>query len=180
LSPGTKNAQEPCGATLLFQFESFFQRQSIGMVQLILKGDLSMKKMSVIAILFGATIFCGTAQAADLTGTWMAVPEKSHGALSGRSQHNPDHTGEVIHIPKAKIPWTLKITSQQGTSFHGQWCSNRKCEKLVGTTRKDGSMLMADEDSTFFATMYENEMELCVVQPGKSLQLSICHMMKKK
>lgn len=41
-------------------------------------------------------------------------------------------------------------------------------------------MLMADEDSTFFASMYENEMELCIAQPGKSLQLSICHMMEKK
>jgi hypothetical protein len=41
-------------------------------------------------------------------------------------------------------------------------------------------MLMVDEDSTFFATMYGDEMELCVTESGEDFRIAACNFLKKQ
>jgi len=133
----------------------------------------------MLGLLLGA-FFCGSpVLAVDLVGEWgNIVSEDHHGALSGAPDHELRPVGN--HFVTRDLLWTLKITSREGNGFHGQWCSLKKCEQLVGVVRKDGSMLMVDEDSTFFATMYGDEMELCVTEPGEAFRLAACLIMKKK
>ena len=141
-----------------------------------------MKKQIVIGLLAATGFFCTSAQALDVSGDWKIIDGKSQGALGGQPKL-PGRAAGDQHIfgeaSEIKIPMVLKINSQKGNSLHGQWCHPKKCEKVVGVIRKDGSILMADEDSTYLGTMYGNEMELCVTQPGKSLRIAICHMMGK-
>lgn len=115
---------------------------------------------------------------ADLAGEWVSQPGKGSGALSGAPQHGTRPAGK--HFNTGDLPWILKITSQEGSGFHGEWCSPKKCEELVGVVRRDGTLLMVDEDSTFHATMYGEEMELCVTEPGEGFRVASCHIMKKK
>jgi len=143
-------------------------------------------KTSVILATLAITV-CASAQAIDLSGEWKVVAAKSQGAIAitsgNKSPHVTDFPAGDKHItaetPAASLPFVLKINSQKGNSFHGQWCSPKKCEKAAGVIRKDGTILMVDDDSTYLATMYGSEMDLCVTQPGKSIRMAICHMMEK-
>ncbi len=136
-----------------------------------------MRKLILLGAFLGVVVLCSTALAGDLVGEWQALAGKHYGALSGAPQHSVRPSGSYY---STDIPWVLKVTEQEGSGFHGQWCSPKKCESLVGVIRKDGSMLMVDEDSTFHATMYGDEMELCVTEPGESSRIAVCNTMKKK
>ncbi|MCA1743672.1 MAG: hypothetical protein ABR542_06210 [Desulfonatronovibrio sp.] len=137
-----------------------------------------MRRIFFLGFMLGMFILSSPAAAADLEGEWKNIErEGHHGALSG----NPDHgtMPEGNHFA-SHIPWTLKITDQKDNGFHGQWCSSKMCENLVGVIRRDGSIIMVDEDTTFFATMYGDEMELCSTEPGKDFRVAACNILKKK
>lgn len=139
-----------------------------------------MKRMIILGLFLGVSFCSSPVLGMDLLGEWVNVErEGHHGALSGTQDHETRTPGDHF-VKHDDVSWTLKITSQKGNGFHGQWCSPNKCEDLVGVIRKDGSMLMVDEDSTFFATMHGEKMELCVTETGKDLRVAACHMMKKK
>ncbi len=137
-------------------------------------------KRTLFLVLLLAVVFCSMpVLAIDLVGEWGNIEREGyHGALSGTPHHETRPPGD--HFSSHDIPWTLKITSQKGNGFHGQWCSPKMCEGLVGVIRKDGSMLMVDEDTTFFATMYGDEMEFCPTEPGKDFRVAACQILKKK
>jgi hypothetical protein len=137
-----------------------------------------MKEVLIIGTLLGVFLLSGPARAGDLVGDWEVVAGTRHGAISGTPHHGTRPTGD--HFVPQDVVWTLKISSQEGNGFHGQWCSPKKCEGLVGVVRRDGSMLMVDEDSAFFATLYGEEMELCVTEPGEAFRVAACQIMKKK
>ena len=143
-----------------------------------------MKKRIALALFVTVGLSCAAVQAVDLTGEWKVVPGKSQGVISGKPAHPTGFSAADRHVtvaePGASPIFVLKIVSQKANGFHGQWCSPKKCEKAVGVIRKDGSILMVDEDSTYLGTMYENEMELCVTQAGKPLRIAICSMMAKQ
>jgi len=136
-----------------------------------------MRKLTVFGAFLGVVLLCSAVFAGDLAGEWKAVAGKHSGAISGTTGHGDRPAGDHY---STGIPWVLRITSQEGVGFHGKWCSPKKCEPLVGVIRKDGSMLMVDEDSTILATMYGDEMEVCVTEIGKSSRVAACIMMKKK
>lgn len=137
-----------------------------------------MKKLLALAALSGMLVCGKFVLADDIIGEWVSTPEVSHGALSGLTHHGTRPAGE--HFTHKDMVFTLTITSREGNGFHGEWCSTKMCEKLVGVIRRDKTMLMVDEDSTFFGTMYGNEMELCVTEPGEDFLLATCLMMKRK
>ena len=142
-----------------------------------------MNKGIALGLLVAAGLLCGSAQALNLSGEWKLVEGNSQGALSGQPAHINRKAGDQ-HITgdasEPALPFVLTVTSQKGNSFHGKWCGPKKCEKTVGVIRKDGTILMADDDSTYLGTMYGSEMELCVTQHGKALRLAVCHMIEKK
>ena len=135
-----------------------------------------MRKLTVFGAFLLIVLPCSAVFAGDLVGEWKAVEGKNYGAVSGAPGHAVRPSGQHF---SAAIPWVLKVTSQQNGGFHGEWCSPKGCEPLVGVIRKDGSLLMVDEDSTLHGTMYGDEMEVCVTEPGKSSRVSACNMMKK-
>ncbi len=135
-----------------------------------------MRKLAVFGAFLGVVMCFGNVFAGDLVGEWQAITGKHSGALSGAPGHAVRSPGDHF---TTDIPWVLKITAQEGAGLQGQWCSPKKCEPLVGVIRKDGSMLMVDEDTTFLGTMYGDEMELCVTEPGKTFRIAACNMMKK-
>lgn len=137
-----------------------------------------MRGSIIFVVLVGLALFCSPVMAADLVGKWESIPEKGQGALSGTPDHKTRPAGDYL-LPNETV-WVLEITNQEGSGFHGKWCSPKDCEGLVGAIRRDGTMLMADEDSTFHATMYGDEMELCVTEPGGEFRVASCHIMKKK
>lgn len=138
-----------------------------------------MKKVLFVGLVLGAFLCSSPAAAVDLVGEWVNIErEGHHGALSGTPDHGVRPAGD--HFATYEIPWTLKITDQKGNGFHGRWCSPNMCEGLVGVIRRDGSILMVDEDTTFFVTMYGDEMELCGTEPGIDFRVAACQIMKKK
>lgn len=145
-----------------------------------------MRTKHVCCLSLGLLLLGSSVSAQDLIGDWQSIPGRSYGAISGQSEpsHNPARPAGDHHVAQdsaeTALSWMLKITDQQGNSLHGQWCSPTTCESLVGVIRRDGSIVMVDEDSTFFATMYGEEMELVVTEPGEDLRVAVSHTMQKK
>lgn len=134
-----------------------------------------MKSLAVAACLaFLAT----AAVAGDLTGEWKSTGE-TWGALSGEGDHKVT-PGQDDRYASQSATWTLKIAQQEGGAFHGEWCSPNGCEDLVGVVRKDGSILMADEDSHFTAMLHEGDLEVCVLESDDDFRVAVCQMMTKQ
>jgi hypothetical protein len=132
----------------------------------------------IFVVLLGLAICCSPVTAAELVGKWESNPEVGQGALSGTPDHKTRPAGD--HVLPNETLWILEVTNQEGNGFHGKWCSPNVCEELVGVIRRDGTMLMVDEDSTLLATMYGDEMELCITEPGGDFRVAACHIMKMK
>ena len=110
-----------------------------------------------------------------LEGTWKAM-EGGGGAIVGG-----DHGGEEAKYTDGKgLEWTLTIEEQKGQAFHAQWCSQNRCEDVVGVQRMQGGILMADEDGHFEGTVIHNKMELCYVESGKDVRVADCHILHKE
>ncbi len=143
-----------------------------------------MKKVLFAVVAWSVFSVSTAAVAEDLTGEWLSVSGKSYGVVSGQPVHHPTRPAGIHHIAgddaATAMTWRLLITDQQDNSFHGQWCSPSRCEALAGVVRRDGSVIMVDEDSTFFATLYGDEMELIITEPGEQLRVAVSHTMRKK
>ncbi len=134
-----------------------------------------MKMRSII--LAGVLVVGATPALADghLVGTWKAV-EGGGGAIVGS-----DHGGkDVSYTGDNDLTWTLRVEEQSGSGFHAQWCSQNKCEDVVGVERMNGGILMADEDGHFEGTVIHNKMELCYVESGKDVRVADCHILQKQ
>jgi len=119
--------------------------------------------------------------AQDLVGEWVVVEGMSVGARTG-TPSGGDHANESGNYIQPNVPaieWTLRITEAGDRGFIGEWCSPKLCEPLAGAVRKDGSAVMADEDSLFTLTRDGSDLELCVTSAGKNLQIAVCHTMRR-
>ncbi|TVM14861.1 hypothetical protein DPQ33_16690 [Oceanidesulfovibrio indonesiensis] len=138
-----------------------------------------MKRLTMCLVVAACMAFLTTSAAAgDLVGEWTSTGE-TWGALSGEGGHKITPGPDNRYAAKGAT-WTLKIAQQEGGAFHGEWCSPNECEDLVGVVRKDGSILMADEDSHFMAMLHGAEMEVCVLEAGDDFRVAVCQMMTKK
>lgn len=124
-----------------------------------------------------ALMLAGSALAMELTGEWVNSSDV-YGAANGGGMHGGKETGKRIRTGKSALSLTIEV--HDGSGLTGTWCSPKACEALVGVVRKDGTLLMADEDSYFLGTMYGEEMELCTLEAGKDFQLATCRMIRKK
>ncbi|THB64843.1 MAG: hypothetical protein D6E12_13965 [Desulfovibrio sp.] len=134
-----------------------------------------MKRNLVCLVVLGMMLLPLGAFAQDLVGEWV-ITGTSWGATAGDTDHG---VGTGDRFVSAASGWTLFIEQVEEGAFHGRWCGPNICEDLVGVVRRDGSLLMADEDSTFFGTMYGEDLELCVIEPGESLRIAACRMMQR-
>lgn len=120
----------------------------------------------------------GPALANDqLAGTW--TTSEMHGARAGAPDHHPEG-GDAFHH-EAGLTFRLTVEELQSNGFHGQWCSEVRCEDLVGVVRADGeTVLMADEDGTFTGTLRDGQFELCYVEADAEDRVAFCSMMTKQ
>ncbi len=140
--------------------------------------------LAIVGGLLGATACAGEStnvDAQNLIGDWVVVEGASVGARTGTPQGS-DHATEAgdYLLPNAPaIEWTLRITDAAPGGLIGQWCSPRLCEPVAGAVRRDGTAIMADEDSIFTLARYGNEIELCVASPGDIFQVAACHLLRR-
>lgn len=139
----------------------------------------------VTVVALGGATACGggpeAIDAADLVGEWTPVEGASVGARNGSPQGS-DHateSGGFLHPDVPAIAWTLRIDEANAGGFLGEWCSPKLCEPAVGAVRRDGTAVMADEDSTFTLARYGDELELCVVSPGETFQVAVCFTLRR-
>lgn len=117
----------------------------------------------------------------DLVGEWVSVDGSSVGARAG-SPSGSDHAtqgGSFVHPNAPTIEWSLEITEAGPRGFIGEWCSPKLCESLAGVVRKDGTAIMADEDSYFTLTRDGDQLELCVASASVDYQVAVCMTLRR-
>lgn len=147
------------------------------------RGRLAFVVAMVATGLLGATACADESASIDtgnLVGDWVVVDGTSVGARTGAplAADHASAAGDFILPDGPAIEWTLRITDAAPGGFIGEWCSPKQCEPLAGAVRRDGTAVMADEDSTFTLVRYGDELELCVVSPGENFQVAACRMMR--
>jgi hypothetical protein len=120
--------------------------------------------------------------ARELIGEWAVVEGASVGARSGAPQDSDhaDAAGDFILPNAPAIDWTFRVIDADERGFIGEWCSPRICESLAGAVRRDGTAVMADEDSVLTLSRVDDELELCVVTPGETFQVVACHLLRSR
>ena len=136
-----------------------------------------LKSVAIAGALALVLCVAGPASAMDLSGEWVNTSDV-YGAANGGGMHGGKETGKRIRSGKSALSLTIEV--HDGSGLTGTWCSAKACESLVGVVRRDGTLLMADEDTYFLGTLYGEEMELCTLEAGKDFQLATCRMIRKK
>ncbi|MFW5734342.1 MAG: hypothetical protein ACOCWR_04700, partial [Oceanidesulfovibrio sp.] len=129
-----------------------------------------MKQLTICMAVAAFFVFMATsATAENLMGEWQSTGEV-WGAVSGTGSHGIEGSGD--RHSKQDVIWTLKITSQENGGLHGEWCGPNNCEDLLGVVRKDGSIIMVDEDSHFMGAMMGEKLEVCVMEAGQEFRVA--------
>ncbi|WP_295402247.1 hypothetical protein [uncultured Thiocystis sp.] len=137
-----------------------------------------MKKFN-FTLIVGILLISGSALAdGNLVGKWVEVEGSRHGAKAGTTPHGA-HVGDR-YVAESELILTLTVEKQENRSFHAQWCSQYKCEDVVGVIRRDGTLLMADEDGTYTGTLLGDTLELCYTQASPAFRLAACRDMVKQ
>jgi|GEM_PF-5358959 len=76
--------------------------------------------------------------------------------------------------------WQLEVTGQKGCAFHGDRCGSNQCETVVGPVRRNGELLMADEEGISLGTLEGGVLDLCYVEPSTDFQVASCLALKLK
>ncbi len=120
--------------------------------------------------------------ARDLIGEWAVVEGASVGARSGtpRDADHATESGDFILPNAPAIDWTLRVMEADERGFIGEWCSPAQCKSLAGAVRRDGTAIMADEDSVFALSRDGDALELCLMTPGESFQVVACHLLRSR
>jgi len=147
-------------------------------------------KKTVMFVLMGM-MMAPFVMAQDLTGEWVSV--ESWGVKNGQGQHRLsnsqnrwinrceiDEEKPTHSDPKCKMQLTITEQSEDGRSFYGKRCSQKKCEPVMGVVKSNGDILMADEDGYFDVTMQGEMMELCYLEASQQFQIAVCENLVKK
>ncbi len=121
----------------------------------------------------------------DFFGIWEA--EESWGAQRGTSDHifENEATGAMrsgdIFAEGEAGSFTLNVTrmSDDGRSFHAEWCGPHKCESTVGVIGFDGTIRMADHDGYFEGRLNGDRLEFCYLEASADTQIAGCHSYRK-
>jgi hypothetical protein len=73
------------------------------------------------------------------------------------------------------VPYTLKIDTQDGRRFSATLSSQRASETLVGVISRTGTIFLADDDGTDYATLIgPDRMEICHLRSGSETRIAAC------
>lgn len=135
------------------------------------------KTLFALMMIVAFSLSTSLAIAEDLVGEWNEVD--NWGARAGVSEHDLGDGDYFLSMKNAQF--MLKITEQStdGRAFHGEWCSENKCEDAVGVIRSNGDILIADEDGYMLGTLLSDTMELCYMEADSKIRIANCRLMEK-
>ncbi|MFY9347052.1 MAG: hypothetical protein WAO93_04810 [Orrella sp.] len=136
-----------------------------------------MKGFLQVALLVLTTAVMPLASAQpNMVGVWVqegdAAGARAGLSNSGHHSANAKTPPKYTHQPKRQ--WRLEVTEQEGRALHAKWCSENKCESVVGAFRGNGDLLLVDEDGLFIGSVEAGKLELCYLETGKSYQVASC------
>jgi hypothetical protein len=110
--------------------------------------------------------------APDLRGTWKGESEV---VIWGKPiQHHPP-AAQTDQARLLNVALTLKIEMQDGRRFSATLSSQGASEKLVGIISRTGTIFMADDDGTDYATLLgPDRMEICHLRGAPETRLASC------
>jgi hypothetical protein len=78
------------------------------------------------------------------------------------------------YADQSHMKWRLEVTEQKGRALHAKWCSDKNCESAVGAFRRNGDLLLADEDTLFIGSVQADKLELCGMEAGTDYRFVTC------
>jgi hypothetical protein len=125
----------------------------------------------VLFVLFAATP-AAAQSAPDLRGTWKG---ESEAIVWGKPipHHPPVQQTDPVRL--TNVSFTLKIDNQDGRRFSATLSSERANETLVGVISRTGTIFLADDDGTDYATLLgPDRMEICHLRTGTETRIASC------
>jgi hypothetical protein len=134
---------------------------------------LTVSRLAPFALfaLFAATPVAAQ-NAPDLRGTWKGESEAIIWGKSTKHQPPAEPTDQARLI---KVPLTLTIDKQDGRRFSGTLTSQRASEVLVGVVSRTGTIFLADDDGTDYATLLgPDKIEICHLRATAETRNAAC------
>jgi hypothetical protein len=108
----------------------------------------------------------------DLRGTWKGEAEA---IIWGKPMKHHPPVQQTDQARQLNNSLTLKIETQDGRRFAATLSSQYSSEKMVGIISRTGTIFMADDDGTDFATLLApDRMELCHLHGSSETRLATC------
>jgi hypothetical protein len=131
--------------------------------------------MSRFALLALFALFATPAaaqNAPDLRGTWKGESEAIIWGKANKHQPPAEPTDQARLVT---VPLTLTIDKQDGRRFSATLSSSRANELLVGVISRTGTIFMADDDGTDYATLLgPDKIEICHLLSGAETRHAAC------
>ena len=107
----------------------------------------------------------------DLRGTWKGDSESIVWG-NGNAHYPPSQQAD----PRlTSIPFTFTIDKQEGRRLSGTFSSPKSTEAVIGVISRTGTIFLADDDGTDYATLIgPNRMEICHLQGGPDTRIAAC------
>jgi hypothetical protein len=143
------------------------------LVQRQLQEILTVSRLAPIALfaLF-ATTPVAAQNAPDLGGTWKGESEAIIWGKSSKHQPPAEPTDQARLI---NVPLTLTIDKQDGRRFSATLSSPRASELLVGIVSRTGTIFLADDDGTDYATLLgPDRIEICHLRSETETRHAAC------
>jgi hypothetical protein len=134
---------------------------------------LIVSRLAAIALfaLF-ATTPVAAQNAPDLRGTWKGESEAIIWGKASKHQPPADSTDQARLL---SVPLTLTIAKQDGRRFSATLSSPRASELLVGIISRTGTIFMADDDGTDYATLLgPDKIEICHLRSDTETRHAAC------
>jgi hypothetical protein len=110
--------------------------------------------------------------APDLRGAWKG---ESEAVIWGKPVAHHPPAAQTDEARMLNVPLTLKIEKQDGRRFSATLSSANASEKLVGIISRTGTIFMADDDGTDYATLLgPDRMEICHLRGGPETRAAGC------
>jgi hypothetical protein len=110
--------------------------------------------------------------APDLRGTWKGESEAIIWGKSTKHQPPAEPNDQARFI---KVPLTLTIDKQDGRRFSATLTSERASEAVVGVISRTGTIFIADDDGTDYATLLgPDKIEICHLRSATETRNAAC------
>jgi hypothetical protein len=108
----------------------------------------------------------------DLRGTWKGESEAIIWGKASKHQPPAESTDQARLL---NVPLTLTVDKQDGRRFSATLTSPRATERLVGIVSRTGTVFLADDDGTDYATLLgPDKIEICHLRSAMETRHAAC------